>query len=92
MFDVFLAPFSELSDDAAHVKPEEPPASLPVASLPVASVMTSRGRRRRDRTQFSLTDLARLESCFVVDKYPDITTRERLAKELCMNEDRIQVR
>ena len=87
MFDVFLAPFSDLSDDAAHVKPEEPPASLPVAS-----VMTSRGRRRRDRTQFSLTDLARLESCFVVDKYPDITTRERLAKELCMNEDRIQVR
>ena len=50
-----------------------------------------RHRRRRDRTQFSTNDLLRLEDYFFVDRYPDIHARERLADELVVTEDRIQV-
>ncbi|KAI0213578.1 hypothetical protein LSAT2_001385 [Lamellibrachia satsuma] len=48
-------------------------------------------RRRRDRTQFSASDLRRLESVFIVDRYPDIILREQLASDLSVSEDRIQV-
>ena len=48
-------------------------------------------RRRRDRTQFSVSDLRRLESVFVVDRYPDIILRNQLASDLAVSEDRIQV-
>ena len=48
-------------------------------------------RRRRDRTQFSASDLRRLESVFLVDRYPDIVLREELASDLSVSEDRIQV-
>ena len=48
-------------------------------------------RRRRDRTQFSTSGLATLESSFAADRYPDIHARERLADELGVTEDRIQV-
>lgn len=49
-------------------------------------------RRRRDRTQFSASDLRRLESVFIVDRYPDIILREQLASDLSVSEDRIQVK
>lgn len=50
-----------------------------------------RNRRRRDRTQFKQRHLARLEEVFTNDRYPDIHTREELADEMGVTEDRIQV-
>ena len=49
------------------------------------------GRRRRCRTQFSDAGLYRLEESFAADPYPDVTTREELARMLSVTEDRIQV-
>ena len=51
----------------------------------------SRPRRRRDRTQFTPHDLYRLEATFLLDRYPGVQLRMRLALELGVTEDRIQV-
>ncbi len=53
--------------------------------------MTS-SRRRRSRTLFSVADLDKLESAFRLERYPGIYEREKLAAELGVTEDRIQVR
>ncbi|CAJ0928551.1 unnamed protein product, partial [Mesorhabditis belari] len=46
---------------------------------------------RRSRTAFSDTQLEELESCFSKCQYPDLSTRERLAKQVDLPESRIQV-
>ena len=67
---------------------------LPLVSTLAEHSMLVHGpphRRRRDRTQFSVSDLRRLEGVFVVDRYPDIILRNQLASDLAVSEDRIQV-
>ena len=48
-------------------------------------------RRRRPRFVFSSADLARLESVFLLDQYPDIVLREELADQIGVSEARIHV-
>jgi len=50
-----------------------------------------RMRYRRRRTAFTEEQLARLEESFLEEKFPGITMREKLAEELKLKEDRIQV-
>ena len=51
----------------------------------------SKPRQRRRRTAFSDDQLDRLEETFHDEKFPGITTRDQLASELGIGEDRIQV-
>ena len=48
-------------------------------------------RQRRRRTVFTAEKLDRLEESFMEEKFPGIITREQLAEELNIKEDRIQV-
>lgn len=47
--------------------------------------------QRRRRTAFTEQQLDRLEECFMEEKFPGFDIREKLAKELKIKEDRIQV-
>ena len=49
-------------------------------------------RKRGRRTAFSNEQLDRLEGSFEQERFPGIQTREELARELSIGEDRIQVR
>ena len=51
----------------------------------------TRAKKRRDRTEYSPSALHKLENIFRIEKYPDINTREKLACDLGVTEDRIQV-
>lgn len=66
--------------------------SSPPSDPAVVLDASSRGRRRRDRTHFTAAGLTSLEEHFHGDRYPDIHARERLAEQLGVSEDRIQVR
>ena len=48
-------------------------------------------RRRRHRTVFSDTQLQNLETLFVTTQYPDVATREKLARTLDLDEERVEV-
>ena len=50
------------------------------------------GRRRRQRTVFTQTNVQQLDSVFVHNQYPDIELRETLAAQMGVPESRIQVR
>lgn len=47
--------------------------------------------QRRNRTKFSTKQLEELEKTYNEMHYPDITTREDLAKQLNVPESRVQV-
>ena len=49
------------------------------------------GRRRRQRTVFTQTNVQQLDSVFVHNQYPDIELRETLAAQMGVPESRIQV-
>lgn len=49
------------------------------------------GSHRRKRTTFSRGQLLELERVFAAWPYPDIGTREHLARVTCLPEDKIQV-
>ena len=53
--------------------------------------MTLMQRKRRRRTAFSDEQLNRLEESFEEERFPGIQIREKLARELNIGEDRIQV-
>ena len=48
-------------------------------------------RRRRHRTVFSDKQLSALETLFHQTQYPDVATRERLARALDLDEERVEV-
>lgn len=50
------------------------------------------GRRRRQRTVFTQTNVQQLDSVFIHNQYPDIELREALAAQMGVPESRIQVR
>ena len=49
-------------------------------------------RKRRRRTAFTDEQLNRMEDAFQEERFPGIHLREKLAQELNIGEDRIQVR
>uniref|UniRef100_A0AC35U621 Homeobox domain-containing protein n=1 Tax=Rhabditophanes sp. KR3021 TaxID=114890 RepID=A0AC35U621_9BILA len=48
-------------------------------------------KSRRNRTAFNDSQLDELEKCFKICQYPDVSLREKLSKEICLPEARIQV-
>ncbi|XP_072163943.1 uncharacterized protein [Diadema setosum] len=57
----------------------------------VSTSVPAKGLRRRRPTVFTGWQLERLKAECDIDRYPDITSREKLAASLGLDEDRIQV-
>lgn len=54
-------------------------------------VVLPQGRRRRQRTVFTQTNVQQLDNVFMHNQYPDIELREALAAQMGVPESRIQV-
>lgn len=52
---------------------------------------SSKGRKPRHRTTFSPFQLKEMEKAFRRAPYPDVVTREDLARKLTLNESRVQI-
>ena len=49
-------------------------------------------RIRRQRTHFTVTQLQKLEACFLRNRYPDMAMREDIAQWCALTESRVRVR
>ncbi|MEQ2265575.1 hypothetical protein XENORESO_009238, partial [Xenotaenia resolanae] len=49
-------------------------------------------RTRRHRTIFTEEQLDALEELFLQNQYPDVNTREKLAQQIHLREERVEVR
>ena len=54
-------------------------------------IVQNASKQKKTRTAFSSEQLDQLELAYSNEQYPDIGTRRRLASDLSINEDRIQV-
>jgi hypothetical protein len=54
-------------------------------------IVPPQGRRRRQRTVFTQTNVQQLDGVFMHNQYPDIELREALAVQMGVAESRIQV-
>ncbi|XP_060082643.1 retinal homeobox protein Rx1-like [Ylistrum balloti] len=54
-------------------------------------VTSNKGRKPRHRTTFSPFQLKEMEKAFRRAPYPDVVTREDLARKLTLNESRVQI-
>ncbi|CAI4227900.1 unnamed protein product [Auanema sp. JU1783] len=73
-------------------KSQQLPDNQSLAHAILTSLQPKDDRRiRRSRTAFSEEQLDELEKSFIMCAYPDITQREKLAKETHLPEARIQV-
>ncbi len=54
-------------------------------------IVLPQGRRRRQRTVFTQSNVQQLDSVFMHNQYPDIELRETLAAQMGVPESRIQV-
>lgn len=49
-------------------------------------------RKRRHRTIFKEEQLEILEQCFQENQYPDVSIRERIAEQIDLKEERVEVK